>query len=90
MAFGLQRLAQTRRAAAVAWMERHQAALYAAGIAAGAVVGWVVPGAGRLAVLACARFLRDKVAAEAGEGPWAFRPDLVEAALLFAGLAVRD
>lgn len=43
--------AQSRRAAAVAWMERHQAALYAAGIAAGAVVGWVVPGAGRLAVL---------------------------------------
>ena len=43
--------AQSRRAAAVAWMERHQAALYAAGIAAGAVVGWAVPGAGRLAVL---------------------------------------
>ncbi|MCR8676508.1 bile acid:sodium symporter, partial [Micrococcus sp. HG099] len=43
--------AQSRRAAMVAWMERHQAALYAAGIAAGAVVGWAVPGAGRLAVL---------------------------------------
>ena len=44
----------------------------------------VIP-AGRLAGLDCARFLRDKAAAEAGEGAWAFRPDLVEAALLFAG-----
>jgi phage terminase large subunit-like protein len=49
-----------------------------------AVVRGAIP-AGRLAVLACARFLRDQAAAEAGEGPWAFRPDLVEAALLFAG-----
>lgn len=41
----------SRRATGVAWLERHQAALYVAGIAAGAVVGWVLPGAGRLAVL---------------------------------------
>src|SRR5215212_2854425 len=41
--------------------------------------------AGRLARLACERFLRDKAAADAGAGPWGFDPDLVEAALLFAG-----
>src|SRR3954453_20766488 len=41
--------------------------------------------AGRLARLACARFLRDKAAADAGTGPWGFNPALVEAALLFAG-----
>ncbi|WP_157135884.1 terminase large subunit [Teichococcus cervicalis] len=33
---------------------------------------------------AAERFLADKAAAEAGEGPWAFRPDLAEAAMLFA------
>src|SRR4028118_1491674 len=49
-----------------------------------AVVAGTVP-AGRLARLACERFLRDKAAAEAGAGPWGFEPDLVEAALLFAG-----
>src|SRR3712207_5637467 len=41
--------------------------------------------AGRLARLACERFLHDKAAAGAGCGPWGFEPDLVEAALLFAG-----
>ena len=46
--------------------------------------GGAIP-VGRLADLACARFLRDKISAEAGEGPWAFRPDLVDASLLFAG-----
>ncbi|WP_052214223.1 terminase TerL endonuclease subunit [Belnapia sp. F-4-1] len=50
-----------------------------------AVVGVGAIPVGRLAGLACARFLRDRIAAEAGRGPWAFRPDLVEAALLFAG-----
>src|SRR5919202_4867157 len=49
-----------------------------------AVVAGQVP-AGRLARLACKRFLRDKAAADAGTGPWGFDPDLVEAALLFAG-----
>src|SRR3712207_1701230 len=49
-----------------------------------AVVAGTVP-AGRLARLACGRFLRDKAAADAGTGPWGFDPDLVEAALLFAG-----
>jgi phage terminase large subunit-like protein len=41
--------------------------------------------AGRLARLACTRFLDDLAMAEAGEAPWEFRADLVEAALLFAG-----
>src|SRR3712207_6401504 len=41
--------------------------------------------AGRLARLACERFLQDKAAADAGTGPWGFEPGLVEAALLFAG-----
>src|SRR5215218_11090620 len=49
-----------------------------------AVVAGTVP-AGRLARLACERFLRDKAAAEAGAGPWGSDPGLVEAALLFAG-----
>src|SRR5919107_3366169 len=49
-----------------------------------AVVAGTVP-AGRLARLACERFLRDKAAADAGAGPWGFEPELVEAALLFAG-----
>lgn len=39
------------RRALVAALERHQAALYLAGIAAGAAVGWAVPGAGAWAVL---------------------------------------
>jgi hypothetical protein len=49
-----------------------------------AVVAGRTP-AGRLARLACERFLRDKAAADAGGGPWGFAPELVEAALLFAG-----
>jgi phage terminase large subunit-like protein len=49
-----------------------------------AVVAHQTP-AGRLAQLACTRFLGDLATAEAGEGPWEFRADLVEAALLFAG-----
>ena len=40
----------------------------------------------RLVCLACARFLDDLAAAEAGNGPWAFRPDLAERAMIFAGL----
>src|SRR5688500_11885796 len=48
------------------------------------VVAGQVP-AGRLARLACERFLRDKAAADEGAGPWGFDPNLVEAALLFAG-----
>src|SRR5215217_142339 len=68
---------------------RQKAASAAPGVAeaigyAEAVVAGQVP-AGRLARLACARFLRDKAAADAGAGPWGFEPELVEAALLFAG-----
>src|SRR5688572_5085263 len=68
---------------------RRRASAAAPGVAeavgyAEAVVAGTVP-AGRLARLACERFLRDKAAAEAGEGPWGFEPELVEAALLFAG-----
>src|SRR5918993_1098781 len=68
---------------------RRRASAAAPGVAeaidyAEAVVAGTVP-AGRPARLACERFLRDKAAAEAGAGPWGFEPDLVEAALLFAG-----
>src|ERR687898_3669782 len=49
-----------------------------------AVVAGQIP-TGRLARLACERFLRDKAAADGGSGPWGFEPGLVEAALLFAG-----
>src|SRR5215218_9137232 len=56
-----------------------EAVAYAEAVAAGRMP------AGRLARLACERFLRDKAAADAGAGPWGFDPDLVEAALLFAG-----
>src|SRR5919107_6068746 len=56
-----------------------EAVAYAEAVAAGTVP------AGRLARLACERFLRDKAAADAGSGPWGFDPGLVEAALLFAG-----
>ena len=68
---------------------RQRASAAAPGVAeavayAEAVVAGRVP-AGRLARLACERFLRDKAAADAGAGPWGFEPDLVEAALLFAG-----
>ena len=55
----------------------------AIGYAEAVVVG-TLP-AGRLARLACERFLRDKAAADAGAGPWGFDTDRVEAALLFAG-----
>ena len=40
----------------------------------------------RLVQLTCARFLRDLDVAEAGQGSWAFRPDLAERAMIFAGL----
>ena len=40
----------------------------------------------RLVHLTCERFLRDLAAAEAGQGPWAFRPELAERAMIFAGL----
>src|ERR671913_1243042 len=68
---------------------RRRASAAAPGVAdaigyAKAVVTGDVP-AGRLARLACERFLRDKAAADAGDGPWGFEPELVEAALLFAG-----
>src|SRR5215207_1455072 len=68
---------------------RQRASSAAPGVAeavgyAEAVVAGAVP-AGRLARLACERFLRDKAAADAGIGHWGFEPDLVEAALLFAG-----
>ena len=56
-----------------------EAIAYAEGVVAGRTP------AGRLARLACVRFLRDKAAADAGTGPWGFNPALVEAALLFAG-----
>src|SRR4051812_14940856 len=56
-----------------------EAIAYAKGVVAGRTP------AGRLARLACARFLRDKAAADGGTGPWGFDADLVEAALLFAG-----
>jgi phage terminase large subunit-like protein len=49
-----------------------------------AVVAQRMP-AGRLAQLACTRFLDDLAVAETGDGLWEFRADLVEAALLFAG-----
>ncbi|MDJ0391067.1 terminase large subunit [Roseomonas sp. E05] len=48
-----------------------------------AVAGGEVP-ACRYVQQAAARFLSDKAAAERGEGPWAFRPELAEAAMLFA------
>jgi phage terminase large subunit-like protein len=48
-----------------------------------AVVAGGTP-AGRLARLACERFLRDKAAADAGTGPWGFDDERVEAALFFA------
>jgi phage terminase large subunit-like protein len=35
---------------------------------------------------ACRRFLEDRRAADAGEGPWAFVPKLAERPMLFAGL----
>jgi phage terminase large subunit-like protein len=35
---------------------------------------------------ACSRFVEELDAAEAGQGPWAFRPDLAERAMIFAGL----
>ena len=56
-----------------------EAIAYAEGVVAGRTP------AGRLARLACVRFLRDKAAADAGAGLWGFNPALVEAALLFAG-----
>src|SRR3954451_3091497 len=67
---------------------RHQAD-GASGVAeaiayAEAVVAQQTP-AGCLAQLACTRFLDDLAMAEAREGPWEFRGDLVEAARLFAG-----
>jgi hypothetical protein len=40
----------------------------------------------RFVHLTCARFLRDLELAESGEGPWAFRADLAERAMIFAGL----
>jgi phage terminase large subunit-like protein len=40
----------------------------------------------RLVHLTCERFLRDLTAARAGEGPWAFRSELAERAMIFAGL----
>ncbi len=45
-----------------------------------------VSAACRLVHRTCARFLSDLEAAEAGQGPWAFRPDLAERAMIFAGL----
>jgi phage terminase large subunit-like protein len=48
-----------------------------------AVVGGEIP-ACQSVRQAAARFLADKAAAEAGAGPWEFRPDLAEAAMLFA------
>ena len=68
---------------------RQRASAAAPGVAeavayAEAVVAGTVP-AGRLARLACGRFLRDRASADAGAGPWGFEPELVEAALLFAG-----
>jgi phage terminase large subunit-like protein len=52
---------------------------YAEGVVAGRTP------AGSLARLACARFLRDKAAADGESGFWCFNAALVEAALLFAG-----
>ena len=40
----------------------------------------------RLVQLTCARFLSDLDAAESVNGPWAFRADLAERAMIFAGL----
>jgi phage terminase large subunit-like protein len=56
-----------------------EAVAYAEGVVAGRTP------AGRLARLACARFLRDKAAADGAGGLWGFDAALVEAALLFAG-----
>jgi phage terminase large subunit-like protein len=53
---------------------------YARAVAAGEIP------AGHLVRLACMRFLDDLARTEAGEGLWAFRADLAEAAMLFAGL----
>jgi phage terminase large subunit-like protein len=52
---------------------------YAEGVRAGEIP------AGRLVRLACSRFLDDLDAAEAGDGPWEFRPGLAEAAMVFVG-----
>jgi phage terminase large subunit-like protein len=68
-----------RRKASAAAPGMAEAVAYAEGVVAGRTP------AGRLARLACERFLRDKAAADAGAGPWGFEPGLVEAALLFAG-----
>src|SRR3954447_7554054 len=40
----------------------------------------------RLVHLTCERFLRDLAAAQAGQRPWAFKPELAERAMTFAGL----
>lgn len=40
----------------------------------------------RLVQLTCERFLRDLDAAQSDQGPWAFRPELAERAMIFAGL----
>jgi phage terminase large subunit-like protein len=40
----------------------------------------------RLVQLTCARFLADLEAAQAGRGPWEFRPELAERAMTFASL----
>src|ERR1700712_2856012 len=40
----------------------------------------------RLVHLTCERFLRDLAEAQAGHGPWEFRPELAERAMIFAGL----
>src|SRR5689334_7735329 len=56
------------------------AVAYARDVLSGAIA------ACRLVQLTCARFLRDLEAAESGNGPWAFHPDLAERAMIFAGL----
>ncbi len=62
---------------------------YPAGVAAGVTYAMQVRDgaipACRLVQLACTRFLADLAIAEAGDGPWSFRPALAEAPMLFAG-----
>jgi len=42
--------------------------------------------AGRLVKLTCDRFLRELHDAEQSDGPWEFRADLAERAMIFTGL----
>ncbi len=71
-------------------MQRSNCAAFPPGVAAAiAYATDVLAGravACRLVQLTCERFLDDLEAAQSGRGPWAFRPELAERAMVFAGL----